>query len=162
MRKVMVRIPEYYKYITSNEFKQRLLFCISELECNKNDFAKIVGVNKEVISRATVYGIVPSVRSLIKIADHLNVSLPYLLGETNKSDFYKAETPTNFHTRLKELTEEKNIKFSQISNKMPFAKNSIYEWMRTGSLPSLEYLQALAEYFKVSPDYLLGRTDYKD
>jgi transcriptional regulator with XRE-family HTH domain len=42
---------------------------------------------------------------------------------------------------------------------MPFAYNSIYEWKRTGCLPSLEYLNALADYFKVPIDYLLGRTD---
>lgn len=44
---------------------------------------------------------------------------------------------------------------------MIFAKNSIYEWIRTNSLPSLDYLKELAEHFDVSIDYLLGRTDYK-
>lgn len=45
---------------------------------------------------------------------------------------------------------------------MPFQKNSFYEWLRTGSLPTLEYLEAIAEYFNVSLDYLLGRTDYRN
>lgn len=113
------------------------------------------------ITRASVYGIIPTVRSLIKIADYLNVSIPYLLGESDEENFFKSDPPTTFHARLKQLTEENNTKFSSISNKMPFAKNSIYEWMRTGALPSLEYLYALANYFHVSVDYLLGRTDDK-
>lgn len=158
----MTRIPEEYKSKTSNKFQKRLLYCISENECNKNDFAKLAGVNKEIITRATVYGIIPSVRSLIKIADYLNVSIPYLLGISNETTFYKSDSPSSFHLRLDQLTQEKNTKYSQISNQMPFAKNSIYEWIRTGTLPTLEYLYALANYFKVSIDYLLGRTDYKD
>lgn len=155
----MARIPEEYKNKTSYKFQKRLLYCISELDCNKNDFAKLAGVNKDVITRAAVYGIIPTVRSLTKIADYLNISISYLLGESDDETFFKSDSPTTFHLRLKQLSEENNTKFSSISNKMPFAKNSIYEWMRTGALPSLEYLFALAKYFNVSPDYLLGRTD---
>lgn len=157
----MARIPEEYKNKTSYKFQKRLLYCINELDCNKNDFAKLAGINKDVITRASVYGIIPTVRSLIMIADYLNVSIPYLLGESDEENFFKSDPPTTFHARLKQLTEENNTKFSSISNKMPFAKNSIYEWMRTGALPSLEYLYALANYFHVSVDYLLGRTDDK-
>lgn len=155
----MARIPEEYKSKTSAKFQKRLIYCISEIDCNKNDFAKLAGVNKDVITRASVYGIVPTVRSLIKIADCLNVSIPYLLGISDEENFFKSDSPTTFHIRLKQLTEENNTKFSAISNKMPFAKNSIYEWMRTGALPSLEYLYALTDYFKVTIDYLLGRSD---
>ena len=45
---------------------------------------------------------------------------------------------------------------------MPFTKNFFYEWQRAKTLPSLEYLEAIADYFKVSIDYLLGRTDERD
>ena len=88
----MTRIPEEYKSKTSNKFQKRLLYCISENECNKNNFAKLASVNKEIITRATVYGIIPSVRSLIKIADYLNVSIPYLLGISNETTFYKSDS----------------------------------------------------------------------
>ena len=33
------------------------------------------------------------------------------------------------------------------------------EWEKKGTIPSLDYLKCLADYFNVSPDYLLGRTD---
>lgn len=45
-------------------------------------------VNKEIITRATVYGIIPSVKSLIKLADYLKLPLSYLLGESDKKNFY--------------------------------------------------------------------------
>ena len=143
----------------SEKFQIRIKQIIDDQDCNRKDFPKFVGVSRDVIIRATKYGIIPSLKSLIKIADKVNISLPYLLGETDNNEFYISEHPTTFHIRLKQLTDERDEKYSTISNKMPFAYNSIYEWIRTGCLPSLEHLKPLAKYFSVSIDYLLGRTD---
>ena len=154
----MAKNPENSNNV-SEKFQNRIKQIIDEQEFDKKDFPKFVDVSPEVIIRATKYGIIPSLKSLIKIADKVNVSLSYLLGETDNNEFYKSEHPTSFHIRLQELANERGEKYSAISNKMPFAYNSIYEWIRTGCLPSIDYLKPLAEYFKVSIDYLLGRTD---
>ena len=154
----MAKNPENSNNV-SEKFQNRIKQIIDEQEFDKKDFPKFVDVSPEVIIRATKYGIIPSLKSLIKIADNVNVSLSYLLGETDNNEFYKSEHPTSFHIRLQELANERGEKYSAISNKMPFAYNSIYEWIRTGCLPSIDYLKPLAEYFKVSIDYLLGRTD---
>lgn len=135
---------------------------INNKKCSNSEFAKRVGVNKSVISNIVNYGIIPSVKSLIKIADYLNVSLKYLLGETDKNEFIKSDNPTTFHFRLKELIDEKNYKISQITNANSFARNSIHVWLKRKNLPSLEYLNSLANTFNVTADYLLGRTDFKN
>lgn len=158
----MPRIPEETKFRTSEAFRERMLSIIDERELTKKDFAKAANVNKEIIIRATVYGIVPSVKSLMKIADYLQCSIDYLLGKVDKSDFVRSETEENFYARLQALADEKSIKLSALSHSLSFAPNSVYEWIRTNSLPSLEYLYEIAGYFKVSVDYLLGRTDYRD
>lgn len=157
----MAKIPEGTTTNISTKFQCRIKQIIDDQDCEKKDFHKFVGVSKDVIIRATNYGIIPSLKSLVKIADKLNVSLTYLLGETDINDFYLSDNPATFHIRLKQLAEEREEKYSTISNKMPFAYNSIYEWMRTGCLPCLDYVKALANYFHVSIDYLLGRTDDK-
>ena len=154
----MAKNPENSNNV-SEKFQNRIKQIVDEQEFDKKDFPKFVDVSPAVIIRATKYGIIPSLKSLIKIADKVNVSLSYLLGETDNNEFYKSEHPTSFHIRLQELANERGEKYSAISNKMPFAYNSIYEWIRTGCLPSIDYLKPLAEYFKVSIDYLLGRTD---
>ena len=154
----MAKNPENSNNV-SEKFQNRIKQIIDEQEFDKKDFPKFVDVSPAVIIRATKYGIIPSLKSLIKIADNVNVSLSYLLGETDNNEFYKSEHPTSFHIRLQELANERGEKYSAISNKMPFAYNSIYEWIRTGCLPSIDYLKPLAEYFKVSIDYVLGRTD---
>ena len=115
-----------------------------------------------MITRATIYGIVPALRSLIKIADHENVSLAYLLAESDEHSFYKSETPKTFEQRVIELKDKANKTLPEIAAVMPFANNSFSEWFAKGTLPSLDYLKALAEYFNVSADYLLGRTDDKN
>lgn len=155
----MARFPDEYESRISFAFQKRILKLIDEQMCSKKNFSLLVGVNKEVITRATVYAIIPSVRSLIKIADSLDLSFLYLLGETDENIFYKTENPTTFHIRIEELRKERKTKYSIIAAKMSFQKNSFYEWIRTNSLPSLEYLKEIAKYFSVSIDYLLGRTD---
>lgn len=157
----MSRIPSDTQKRISPEFQKRLLEFIDDEECTKYQFASRVGVCKEVILHATTYGIVPSLRPLIKIADYLNVSLEYLLGETNSNNFYKADSSATFHSRLEELKSHNHVKFSTIAHTMPFPESYFHEWMKEKTLPSLDYLKAIATYFEISIDYLLGRTDDK-
>lgn len=157
----MARIPEESKYKVSANFQKRLLNIIEEKDLTKNSFAEAAGVNKDIIIRATVYAIVPSVKSLIKIADYLACPLLYLLGESEDTLFVPSAHAVTFHERLKILTAERGIRYSDLSHAMTFAPNSVYEWFRTKSLPSPDYLIELADFFDVSLDYLLGRTDYR-
>ena len=59
--------------------------------------------------------------------------------------------------RVKELCKKRGISISELENRIGFGKNSIYKW-KTQS-PKRETLQKVADYFHVSTDYLLGRTD---
>lgn len=59
--------------------------------------------------------------------------------------------------KIKELCKKRGITVSELENRVGFGKNSIYKW-KTQS-PKIETLQKVAEYFEVSTDYLLGRTD---
>lgn len=158
----MARIPEESVKKISEAFQKRISEIIKEEGCSKEDFAKFAGVNKEVISRASVYGIIPTVKSLVKIADYLDKSLVYVLGETDSEIFYKADEPKTFHQRVEELLKENNTKYSAVTKKLSCSRSSFHVWKSKNSLPSLEYLEEIAEYFKVSIDYLLGRTDERD
>lgn len=101
-------------------------------------------------------------QSLIKIADYLDVSLLYLLAKNNENDFIRTVQETSFHERLQQLAKEKDQKYSEIAHAMIFPESYFHDWFRTKTLPSLDYLLSIAEFFNVSPDYLLGRTDYRN
>lgn len=157
----MPKMPQNGESRISYDFQNRLLELIDEKDCTKYEFASSIGISKETILRSTLFGIIPTTRTLIKIADGLNVSLAYLLGG-KKDDFCCSAKSATFQVRLKELSEEKHVTYSKIAHEMPFTRNYFFDWVREGTLPSLEYLMALATYFNVSMDYLLGRTDDKN
>lgn len=155
----MSKFPESTKFRTSEKFKERIIFLKNDNECSSNqDFADLVGVSVPVISKAINFGIVPTVRMLIKIADKLELSFNYLLGLTDINEFIGSAAPTTFHKRLKELIDSKKLDYS----KMGFQRTYLYEWIKEGTYPSVDYVLDLANYYNVSPDYLLGRTDYKN
>ena len=157
--KNMSKRPEGTEYATSAKFQRYLNDVIDELDLKKVQFAEAAGVSTSVIIRATVYQIVPSIKSLIKIADYLQVPIMYMFGECEDAHFSPAKAPSTFFERLEQLTMESGEKYSALSHTMSFAHNAVYEWMRTHSLPSLDFLKQLADHFSVSVDYLLGRTD---
>ncbi|WP_369118198.1 helix-turn-helix domain-containing protein [Enterococcus thailandicus] len=59
--------------------------------------------------------------------------------------------------RVKMLADKRKISIVELEEKLNFSKNSLYAWKK--SKPSVDKLNAVADYFNVSTDYLLGRTD---
>ncbi|WP_430534423.1 helix-turn-helix transcriptional regulator [Listeria rocourtiae] len=60
---------------------------------------------------------------------------------------------------VKKLCAEQGIAMTDLEERLNFGKNSMYTWKK--SSPSTDKLQKVADYFHVSVDYLLGRTDIK-
>lgn len=58
---------------------------------------------------------------------------------------------------VKELCKKQGISLNILEEKLGLGKNSLYGLKR--NQPSAERLQEIADYFGVSTDYLLGRTD---
>lgn len=59
--------------------------------------------------------------------------------------------------RVKMLADKRKISIVELEENLNFSKNSLYAWKK--SKPSIDKLNAVADYFNVSTDYLLGRTD---
>lgn len=59
--------------------------------------------------------------------------------------------------RIKELAKARGITLGALEEKLGLSRNSIYTIKN--KKPSAERLQLIADYFNVSTDYLLGRTD---
>lgn len=67
---------------------------------------------------------------------------------------------STLYGRIKELCYENNISISKLENELGFSSSSIKKWERISS-PSIDKISKIANYFNVSVDYLLGRTDIK-
>lgn len=59
--------------------------------------------------------------------------------------------------RIKKLSMQHNKNVKEVAKELNFGENLFYKW-KTQS-PTTDNLQKVADYFGVSTDYLLGRTD---
>lgn len=60
---------------------------------------------------------------------------------------------------LKKLCDEQGISVNTLEEKIELGKNTLYSWKK--NTPKGSNLIKVADYFDVSTDYLLGRTDQK-
>ena len=65
----------------------------------------------------------------------------------------------DFGDRLKELRVEKGVTQSDIAMMLHMSKMAVSHWEKKNSEPSIEQLKALAQFFCVSVDYLIGYID---
>lgn len=61
--------------------------------------------------------------------------------------------------KIKSLCEEKKVTIAEIERKTGISNGQIRRW--DNSSPKIDNVRKVAEYFDVSTDYLLGRTDKK-
>lgn len=61
--------------------------------------------------------------------------------------------------RILELLHEKGITQKQLADAVKVSTGNISDWKAGKAKPSIEVLTRIAEYFNVSIDYLVGRTD---
>lgn len=59
--------------------------------------------------------------------------------------------------RIKDLCKSRSITVTNLEGILDLPTNTIYQWKKR--VPNTERLQKVADYFGVSIDYLLGRTD---
>jgi len=143
----------------SNKFQDRIKDLVEECEVNKSTLPNLIGIDYRSLSNALNYGIVPTPRILIRIADYFSVSIKYLLGTSDDEYFVNAKIKSDFKTRFDMLCKEKNVTHYKVSKDLHFDQSYITRWFSKNYLPSLELLDLISDYFKVSIDYLVGRTD---
>ena len=59
--------------------------------------------------------------------------------------------------KIKELCQKRGISINSLEETLGYSRNTIYSIK--SKKPNAERLQEIADYFNVSTDYLLGRTD---
>lgn len=58
---------------------------------------------------------------------------------------------------IKQLCRKRDLSISRLEEELGFGKNSLYRWKERQ--PSIDKLQKVADYFNVTTDYLLGRSN---
>lgn len=64
-----------------------------------------------------------------------------------------------FGLRLKELREERGISQRELAEIIGISKGAVYYYESDGRAPDIVTLEKISDYFDISADYLLGRTN---
>ncbi len=62
--------------------------------------------------------------------------------------------------RIKELMKVEGLNQTQLANRLGLKQSTISTWVLGKKEPSIRSLWALADYFDVDIDYLVGRKDF--
>ena len=64
-----------------------------------------------------------------------------------------------FAQRLRELRQERSLSMRQLAKELNTTDAAISNWENCINEPKISYLVAIAKFFNVSTDYLLGLED---
>ena len=67
---------------------------------------------------------------------------------------------TEFGTKLKELRNEKGISQQQLGLEIKSSQSVISDWENGNVEPTASMIVAVADYFGVSTDFLLGKKEF--
>lgn len=66
-----------------------------------------------------------------------------------------------FYSRVNDLCTEHGVKITNVISEIGMGSGNLSKW-KSGVVPKADTLSKLADYFNVSTDYLLGRTDDRE
>lgn len=143
----------------SNIRKLRKEFNVSQLQ-----LALEIGYGKSIISDWEIGLRTPSADAIIVLSRYFQVSTDYILKITEDNAMlhrsYDFDVDlTTLNRRLKELRIKKNLSQNELAKRTNLAQTSIYHWELGICPPNANAVIALARYFGVTTDYLLGESD---
>ena len=116
--------------------------------------------SNEVISKDTFYKYKqrnPSLQTLIKIANYLQVSIDYMYEFDDENHFIPYSTnQSDFYNKLINLINTSKISSRQFCKDLNYAKDNVLRY-KNGVEPSIRTLFEIANYFNCSVDDLLTR-----
>lgn len=107
----------------------------------------------------------PSAENLAALAELYGVSIDYLMGKAEDAPSQEPEDakhPTRFDTdRLRRLRTERMLTQAALGEELGLSESTVCLYERGDREPSFNTLCRLADFFGVTTDYLLGRSDIR-
>lgn len=131
-------------------------------ELTQQDVANILHIARSTYKQYEMqYDIIP-IKHLNNFCNHFNVSFDYMFNFTIKkkyNDEIKEISTEISGKRIKSLRKEFKLTQDKLARKLNVANTIICEYERGHHLISTATLYALSKEFKISSDYLLGKTN---
>ena len=139
-------------------FTENFIDLCEDSSITQMNLAKAIGVNQSQISRY-LKGILPDVKTIVKICDYFNCSIDYIMGLSEEFNYKNLKTGFNnlaFYPEYERLLKESNLTHYALAKRKIVCETSLRLWKK-GKLPNLEVIFNIALELGSSMDKLLGR-----
>jgi transcriptional regulator with XRE-family HTH domain len=89
----------------------------------------------------------------------ISVYFPIVNGCIGYFSYFLKDKHMSLVEKVKQLCDSSGTTLTALERELGLSVSSIRKW--DANAPSVDKIKAVADYFEVSTDYLLGRTDYK-
>ena len=120
--------------------------------------SKETGITQTTLSNWKTGKITPKTSTLKKIANYFGVSVSYFTDDTEPQE---SKIALEFGNRLKYLRKSKGLLQEELAEIIKTTNATVSKYENGQIEPNLETLQLLADFFDVSVDYLLCKTNVR-
>lgn len=138
-------------------FPERLKQLRVEAKLTQQQMAEAFNIKQPTYAQWETGRTKPKGETLERFADFFNVSTDYLLGKTQP----RTELSV-FPERLRQLRIETDLTQQELAKNLNVSQQIIGLWERGKRKPKIEAITNIAEYFNVSPKYLIGETNNRE
>lgn len=124
----------------------------------QSELAQMASISREAVGNYERGDRIPNIEITQKIATALEVDINELLDKNNEG---KSPGETLLSKRLFELREEKGLNQSDVADAVGISYISVGNYENAARIPKADVVVKLADFFDVSSDYLLGRTNIR-
>lgn len=139
-----------------SNFYETLKDLILEKNINNKILAAEIGLSASCITDYALKNALPSIRTLVKLADYFNCSTDYLLGRESDQYLHFKKCPP-FSEQIVFLTKYFGCKPVDIYGSGKISKSNYFDWKKGKRQPTLDNVIKLAERFDCRIDFILGR-----
>lgn len=147
-----------------NEFVDSLKEFMNDYNLNKLQLSKLLKISSTAVNAYFNSDCIPSINIAIRLCDIFDCSLDYLFGHSDNIErLYILNENTsneNFVNHLDELLQENNKTVSGTMKDLGLDEYTYYHW-KHGKTPMTINVIAVARYFGVSIDFLVGESKKK-
>ena len=152
-----------------NIFGQRVKELRTTNKMTQLQLGEQIGLSKQAINDIEHGRRETTITKAILLARFFNTTVEYLFGDTNNplrsenksfiEELFGMEELFSFSKRLKELRTQKGLSVQEVGKDTCFGTLRYKNMENAETNPPLSWLVILSDYFDVSLDYLVGRSD---
>ena len=144
------------------DYNIRLLELRSDLNLTQEEIAKVLKISRSTYKDYELQIKIIPINHLYTLCNYFHISLDYLLGLSSIKQYPHEKSNFNqekFSNRLKELRKENKITRENLANLLNTTHSVVSDYENKKKIISTPFLYTICKKYKISADYLLGKTN---